>query len=75
MTTEEQQLTALCERLGASPPQAATMAAQLWKRSEQLARERGIERTAALAYLIDVVIKGRNGETPPSLPPRPPSGV
>lgn len=68
MTTDAEKLTTLCVRLGAPPAQAATMAAQLLKRAEQLAAERGIERTAALAYLIDLVVKGRNGETPPNLP-------
>lgn len=62
--SELEQLTELCRRLGAAPEQAATMAAQLLKRSEQLAQERGWERTAALAYLIDLVLKGRRGESP-----------
>jgi hypothetical protein len=70
--SEEEQLRALCERLGASPAQAATMAAQLLKRAGQLAAERGITREAALAYLLNVVIKGRNGEVPADFPP--PSG-
>jgi hypothetical protein len=61
---ELEQLTELCRRLGAAPEQAAPMAAQLLKRSEQLAQERGWERTAALAYLIDLVVKGRRGESP-----------
>ncbi len=59
---ETEQLTELCRRLGASPEQAATMAAQLLRRAEQLASERGIERTAALAHLVGLVIKGRSGE-------------
>lgn len=62
--TELEQLTVLCERLGAAPGQASTMAAQLLKRADQLAHERRIERTAALAYLVDLVVKGRSGETP-----------
>jgi hypothetical protein len=66
--TEIENLTVLCRRLGAEPAQAATMAAQLLKRAEQLAAERGIERTAALGYLVELVIKGRNGETPPEFP-------
>ena len=66
--TEIESLTALCRRLGAEPAQAATMAAQLSKRAEQLAEERGIERAAALGYLVTLVIKGRNGETPPEFP-------
>ena len=62
--TEEEQLRALCEKLGASPTQSATMAAQLQKRAVQLAAERGITREAALAHLLNVVVKGRNGELP-----------
>lgn len=61
---ETAQLTALCVRLGASPVQAETMAAQLLKRAGQIAIERGIAREAALAGLIDLVIRGRAGEVP-----------
>lgn len=75
--TEVEQLTLAFERLGAPHAQAATMAAQLLKRADQLARERGITREAALARLLDVVVKGRAGEvatdTPPSVPPPPSS--
>ncbi len=46
--TEDEQLQALCVKLGSSPAQAATMAAQLQKRAAQLAVERGITREAAL---------------------------
>ena len=71
--TEIEQLTQMCERLGASPSQAATMAAQLSKRATQLATERGITREAALAGLLDVVVKGRAGEVPAAFaPPTPP---
>jgi hypothetical protein len=66
--SEDEQLRELCVRLGAAPAQAATMAAQLQKRAAQLATERGITREAALAHLLDVVVKGRNGETPPEFP-------
>jgi hypothetical protein len=62
--TELEQLTVLCERLGASSLQAGTMAAQLMKRADQLAHERGVTREAALAGLLEVVIKGRAGEVP-----------
>lgn len=62
--TELEQLTRLCERLGATPTQAATMAAQLMKRADQLAHERGMTRETALAGLLEVVIKGRAGEVP-----------
>lgn len=66
---ELEQLSALCERLGAAPGQAQTMAAQLLKRSAQLAEQRGIAQTAALSYLVELVLKGRNGEPPPEFPP------
>jgi hypothetical protein len=62
--TELEQLTQLCMRLGASPAQAGTMAAQLLKRAEQIAVERGIAREEALRGLVEVVIKGRAGEVP-----------
>ena len=72
--TEHEQLTKVCEQLGAPHAQAATMAAQLMKRADQLASERGITREAALKGLLDVVIKGRAGEVPPdffsSVPPK-----
>jgi len=66
--SEEEQLRALCERLGASPAQAVTMAAQLSKRSGQLAAERGISREAALEHLLKLVVMGRNGEGPAEPP-------
>ena len=61
---EVEQLTELCRRLGANPQQASVMATQLLKRADQLATERGIERTAALSYLIELTTKGRSGESP-----------
>lgn len=68
---ELEQLTQLCERLGASKAQAATMAAQLLKRAEQIATERGISRVEALKSLVEVVMKGRAGEVPERFaPPR-----
>jgi hypothetical protein len=70
--TELEQLTRLCEQLGASRPQAATMAAQLLKRAEQLATERTISREEALQSLIEVVVKGRAGEVPTKFAPPPP---
>jgi hypothetical protein len=70
--SEDEQLREVCVRLGASPAQAATMAAQLMKRATQLAAERGITREAALAHLLNVVVKGRNGEVPPEFQSPPP---
>jgi hypothetical protein len=67
--TEPEQIAQLCERLGAAPAQATTMAAQLLKRAEQLAEERAITREAALASLLDVLVKGRAGEVPSRFAP------
>lgn len=66
--SEVEQLAALCVRLGASQPQAETMAAQLLKRADQLAAEHRVPRTETLRYLVEVVVRGRSGE-PPSTPP------
>jgi hypothetical protein len=74
------QLVSFCERLGASRAQAERMAAQLLKRAEQHASERGISREAALARLLELVAQGRAGEVPkdfsppPPQPPSPPTG-
>ncbi len=67
--TEIEQLAQLCERLGAPRGQAATMAAQLAKRATQLSGERGITREAALAGLLELVVKGRAGEVPAGYEP------
>lgn len=66
--TELEQLRGLCEKLGASPAQAATMAAQLLKRAGQLAAERGITREAAMEHLLNLVVKARAGEAIPEIP-------
>lgn len=66
--SEREQLRELCVRLGSPPAQAEAMAAQLLKRADQLAAERGIARTEAMKYLIELVVRGRNGEAPPQLP-------
>jgi hypothetical protein len=73
--TEQEQLIQLCERLGASPAQATTMAVQLLKRAGQLAAERGTTREAELERLLEIVVKGRAGEVPAEFtpPPTPPS--
>ena len=73
--TELEQLTGLCERLGASRSQATTMAAQLMKRADQLAIERNITREAALKGLLDVLVKGRAGEVPAQFQSPPPSAT
>lgn len=67
-------ITQLCVRLGAGPDQAATMAAQLLKRAEQISAERGIGREAALAQLLEILVQGRQGVVPPAFkPPAAPS--
>jgi hypothetical protein len=71
--SELEQLTQLCERLGAPRAQAATMAAQLLKRADQLAADRGGTREAALAGLLEVLIKGRAGEVPARFAPTKPA--
>ena len=69
--SEADQLVAAFERLGAPRAQAVTMAAQLLKRAEQLAQERGFTRQAALARLLELVSKGRAGELPADFVPPP----
>lgn len=69
--TELEQLTALCERLGAPAAQAKVMASQLLKRAEQQAAERGITREVAMRGLLEVLVKGRAGEVPSRFAPPP----
>ena len=71
--TEHEQLTQLCQNLGASAAQAAVMASQLLKRAEQISAERGISREQALKELLEVVVKGRAGEVPARFAPNPKS--
>lgn len=76
--TEHEQLLVLCRRLGAAEPQAEVMARQLAKRCDQLMAERGMERIAALTYLLQLVTQGRSGVPPPGFegtaPPPPAPG-
>jgi hypothetical protein len=62
---ELKKLTELCARLGAPPVQADAMARQLIKRTDQLASERGQTREEAMAYLLRLLVQGRNGTVPP----------
>lgn len=66
--TELTSLIELCERLGATPEQAKAMAAQLWKRSEQLASERGRSREEMMAHLLRLLTQGRAGQVPADFP-------
>ena len=71
--TALEQLTQACQRLGAQPAQAQTMAAQLLKRAEQLSAERGSTREAELARLLEIVVQGRAGNVAKGfVPPTPP---
>lgn len=77
--SEMEMLIRLCTGLGAGADQAPAMAAQLMKRADQLAMERGIPREKAMRYLLEIVTKGRAGEiaraydeaNPPLPPPSP----
>lgn len=62
---ERAQLIVLCKRLGAEGSQAEAMADQLIKRCDQLVRTRGVTRTAAMEYLLNLLVKGSQGEPPP----------
>lgn len=62
---ERAQLVTLCERLGAESAQATAMADQLIKRCEQIVRTRGGTRPEAMAYLLNLLVKGAQGEAPP----------
>jgi hypothetical protein len=68
---EQARLAELCVRLGATGDQARAMAAQLLKRADQLAAERGQTREAALDYLLRLVVQGRSGEVPKEFQPPP----
>jgi hypothetical protein len=65
---EYDQLTQLCERLGAPPVQAAAMAAQLLKRAEQLSVERARPREEMMSHLLRLLVQGRAGEVPADFP-------
>jgi hypothetical protein len=59
-----EKIAQLCVRLGAETGQAATMAAQLVKRADQIANERSIPREEALTQLLQILVQGRQGEVP-----------
>ena len=66
-------LTRLCTQLGSPPAQAAVMAAQLLKRADQLAADRGRPREEMLDRLLRLMVQGRTGEVPEEFPAtRPP---
>ena len=71
MSDELAKITTICERLGASPDQAVTMAKQLLKRADQISTERGLARETALAQLLQILVEGRSGNVPPAFRPPP----
>lgn len=75
--SQDAQAQAMLERalahLGASAEQARTMATQLLKRARQVAMERGISESAAMAELLHKVIAGRKGEYTGQSSPVPPT--
>jgi len=69
VSDEIEKITVICERLGAPPEQAATMAKQLLKRADQVSAERNIPRAQALAQLLQILVEGRQGNLPPGFQP------
>jgi hypothetical protein len=67
--SEHEKITELCVKLGAARAPAATMARQLVKRAEQIARQRGIPRADALAQLLQILVQGRHGNVPAEFKP------
>ena len=67
MKSEEEffQLVALCRKWGSPENQAKRMAGQLIKRADQLVEERGMNRVEAMKGLLELVVAGRQGTTPP----------
>ena len=62
---ELQQIEALCRKLGAPEEQAKRMASQLVKRADQWVEQRGMTRVDAMKRLLELVVSGRQGMTPP----------
>ncbi|MDE0767931.1 MAG: hypothetical protein OSB19_06030 [Opitutaceae bacterium] len=62
---EFSKLVALCQKLGSPEDQAKRMAGQLIKRADQWVEERGMDRVEAMQRLLELVVSGRQGLTPP----------
>jgi hypothetical protein len=56
-------------RLGAAAGPAETMARQLMKRADQLARDRGVSCDEAMAQLLQILVQGRQGNVPAEFKP------
>jgi len=59
---EYEQVVSLCKRMGSEDEQAKVMARQLLKRATQLQQERDMTRIEALQHLLELVIRGREGD-------------
>ena len=62
---EFSKLVVLCQKLGSPEDQAKRMAGQLIKRADQWVEERGMDRVEAMQRLLELVVSGRQGLTPP----------
>ena len=60
---ELEMLKQVCANLGAPEGQAETMASQLLKRADQLAKERGSGREDELRYLLELTVAGWEGKS------------
>lgn len=63
------QVSQVFERLGASPEQALRMARQLVKRAEQLARQEEIPFLESMERLMNLSVRGAQGDFDPDFEP------
>jgi len=79
MAADPSQVAAALARLGCPPERADVMAAQLLKRAQQLASERGWTETESLAHLLRLMAGGwaaqAQGATNIPGPMSPPNGA
>lgn len=64
METEQEQLKlirSLFLKMGASEPQAQTMASQLFKRAQKIASDRAISNVEAVGILLKQVVEAQQG--------------
>lgn len=65
MDADLERLRRFLETQGVDAERSGLMARQLEKRAGQIAAERGIDRVAAMEYLLKVVVYGGRGEVYP----------
>lgn len=75
MTDETDGIATVLANLGASQENARTMARQLLKRADQMARQRRCRREEAVEYLLECAVLGRQGITPTKSPPGSPQSA